>query len=318
MRDLNSRIQQLTKLILTSDSQAVDEVKGDESRPTSPSKVDFDMSPYQLQQELLTARTQLETQTNQILSLEAALVSRPLLDASTPEKDKLIADQAKAIEELEVAVRESEENLTRSLITVKEDVEKKWKNKLDIEVQRWEEKEKWVDELAKELEKEKRVRTRLEDERRAFVSFVNKFDSLRLGDTTIPVKPKPSMQTPGGPASIFAEKQRNQLFPSTHNNGNFEPTVDRLETTEPSRRLSTMNTFSVQPSLLDQVMPEEQWDDDDDDDDADFDVDPALNSTSAVEKAHGKGRKLNGNLRSVLSDKENVVPPTAVHSMIWQ
>jgi len=78
-----------------------------------------------------------------------------------------------------------------------------------------------------------------------------------------------------------------------------------------------MNTFSVQPSLLDQVMPEEQWDDDDDDD-ADFDVDPALNSTSAVEKAHGKGRKLNGNLRSVLSDKENVVPPTAVHSMIWQ
>jgi len=72
-----------------------------------------------------------------------------------------------------------------------------------------------------------------------------------------------------------------------------------------------MNTFSVQPSLLDQVMPEEQWDDD-----ADFDVGSALNSTSAVEKTHGKGRKLNGSLRNVLSDKENVVPPTTAHSMI--
>lgn len=46
MKDLNARIQQLTKLILT--SQTVDENKGDESRPASPSKVDFDMSPYQV------------------------------------------------------------------------------------------------------------------------------------------------------------------------------------------------------------------------------------------------------------------------------
>ena len=46
MRDLNNRIQQLTKLILT--SATVDEGKGDESRPTSPVKIDFDMSPYQV------------------------------------------------------------------------------------------------------------------------------------------------------------------------------------------------------------------------------------------------------------------------------
>jgi hypothetical protein len=46
MKDLNARIQQLTKLILT--SQTVDESKGDDSRPASPSKVDFDMSPYQV------------------------------------------------------------------------------------------------------------------------------------------------------------------------------------------------------------------------------------------------------------------------------
>ena len=46
MRDLNNRIQQLTKLILT--SATVDEGKGDESRPASPVKIDFDMSPYQV------------------------------------------------------------------------------------------------------------------------------------------------------------------------------------------------------------------------------------------------------------------------------
>jgi centromeric protein E len=43
MKDLNARIQQLTKLILT--SQTVD---GDDSRPGSPVKIDFDMSPYQV------------------------------------------------------------------------------------------------------------------------------------------------------------------------------------------------------------------------------------------------------------------------------
>jgi centromeric protein E len=43
MKDLNSRIKQLTKLILT--SQTVDEAN---SVPGSPVKVDFDMSPYQV------------------------------------------------------------------------------------------------------------------------------------------------------------------------------------------------------------------------------------------------------------------------------
>jgi centromeric protein E len=46
MKDLNARIKQLTNLILT--SQTVDENRGDESRPASPSKVDFDMTPYQV------------------------------------------------------------------------------------------------------------------------------------------------------------------------------------------------------------------------------------------------------------------------------
>ena len=47
MRDLNSdRIQQLTKLILT--SATVDEGKGNNSRTASPVEIDFDMSPYQV------------------------------------------------------------------------------------------------------------------------------------------------------------------------------------------------------------------------------------------------------------------------------
>ena len=46
MKDLNGRIQQLTKLILT--SQNVDESRGDDSRSSSPVKVDFDMSPYRV------------------------------------------------------------------------------------------------------------------------------------------------------------------------------------------------------------------------------------------------------------------------------
>ena len=49
MRDMSARIRQLTKLILT--SQTVDETKGDQSRPASPQKIDFDMTPYQVCEE---------------------------------------------------------------------------------------------------------------------------------------------------------------------------------------------------------------------------------------------------------------------------
>ena len=49
MKDLNSRIKQLTKLILT--SQTVEEA----SRPGSPVKIDFDMSPYQVRPRLTSS-----------------------------------------------------------------------------------------------------------------------------------------------------------------------------------------------------------------------------------------------------------------------
>ncbi|KAJ3514351.1 hypothetical protein NLJ89_g2420 [Agrocybe chaxingu] len=173
MRDLNGRIQQLTKLILT--SATVDESKESDSRPSSPVKIDFDMSPYQLQQELLAARLQLETQANQILSLEASLLARPPLPADAPseEKDKLIAEQAKSIRELEIVVRGYEDNLGEPLRKVKEDVEKEWSEKLAEERRKREEKERWAEEVVKALEKEKQMRKKLEEERRALASFVS-------------------------------------------------------------------------------------------------------------------------------------------------
>ncbi|KAG2046274.1 hypothetical protein BDR06DRAFT_1014849 [Suillus hirtellus] len=183
MKDLNSRIQQLTKLILT--SQTVDENKGDESRPASPSKVDSDMSPYQLQQELLATRLQLESQSTLILSLETALLSRPQLppDASETEKDKLITKQAKTIRE--------------PLRAVREDVKKEWMGKLEEEVKKREEKVAWAAELVRQLDKEKKLRIKLEEERRALASFVCKFDSLGLGLSILPLNLKPAKPTPG-------------------------------------------------------------------------------------------------------------------------
>ncbi|KXN83382.1 hypothetical protein AN958_01519 [Leucoagaricus sp. SymC.cos] len=316
MRDLNNRIKQLTKLILTSESQAVDEVRGDESRPASPSKVDFDMSPYQLQQELLNARFQLETQANQILSLEAALVARPPLDASAPEseKDKLIAEQSKTIKELEIVVRGYEDNLGEPLRAVKEDVEKEWKDKLEEEVRKRKEKERWADELVKQLEKEKKIRTKLEDERRALAAFVSKFDSLGLGLLNTPSRLKPPMPSPRGAASIFAEKQQNkQQQQSLSGMRTSELGLGSLksEVTESPVR---MECPSQQQSLLDQVMLEEQWGDDED---IDFDVSSVKvvgkkkSSEFGVGSTKLKGSASTVNPREVLSDKENIVPPTA-------
>jgi centromeric protein E len=107
----------------------------------------------------LAARLQLETQSNQILSLEAALVARPPLPASAPasEKDKLIAEQAKTIRELEIVVSGYEDNLGAPLRAVREDVEREWEGKVEAEVKKREEKERWAEELVKQLEKEKKV-----------------------------------------------------------------------------------------------------------------------------------------------------------------
>ena len=115
--------------------------------------------PDKLQQELLSARRRIESQTTQIFSLEAALLARPELPADAPdnEKDKLIAEQTKTIRELEIVVRGYEENLGEPLRAVKEDVENEWRAKLDEERKLREEKEVWAAELVRQLEKERAV-----------------------------------------------------------------------------------------------------------------------------------------------------------------
>ncbi|KAI0731971.1 kinesin-domain-containing protein [Fomitopsis betulina] len=248
MNDLNSRIRQLTKLILT--SQTVDENKDNESRPASPSKVDFDMSPYQLQQELLSARRQIDTQATQILSLEAALLARPQLppDAPDSDKDKLLSEQTKTIRELEIVVRGYEENLGAPLRAVREDVEREWVEKLQKEKRRREEKEAWADELVRQLEKERRARLKLEDERQALAAFVRKFDALGLGaglPMAVPSKLNPPMPQPGGAAAVFAQRQRSRM-----QSMDPEPTMAPVAETDSPMRLP-----AIEPSLL-----EEEWD----------------------------------------------------------
>ncbi|KAJ3992372.1 kinesin-like protein [Lentinula boryana] len=208
MQDLQSRIQQLTKLILTSQT-LTDEAAGGpagESRPVSPVKVDFDLSPYQLQQELLTARLQLSSQATQILSLEAALEAAQGVDTADPpdagDKDKTIQEQAKKIEEQTKRIHELENTrFTREPSPSRDDLEreqKDWTCRLEDEKKKREEKERWAEELVRQLEKEKWLRTKLEDERRALAAFVSKFDSLGMGSTLPPSNASTPMSSPAG------------------------------------------------------------------------------------------------------------------------
>lgn len=288
MKDLNSRIQQLTKLILT--SQTVDETQGDKSRPLSPVKLDFDMSPYQLQQELLGTRRELETTRTQVLSLEAALLACPPLapDAPASEKDRMITDQARAIRELEVVVQGYEENLGAPLRAVREDVEREWAVKVEKEKRAKEEKEAWAEVLVQQLEKEKRVRSlrsvflcqaeqvaqmriTLENERRALAAFVSKFDSLGLGGladvaATPPSKLRAPMPSAGGANRVFGERQRNRA--PAYGLASIE---DEGESPMPDRYIG-------QTSLLMEQALEPDWTGADD---LSFDVDsPFLRSSS--------------------------------------
>ncbi|KAJ8073923.1 Kinesin-like protein kip2 [Marasmius tenuissimus] len=222
MKELNDRIQQLTKLILTSNTIEEGSTLDLEalSRPASPVKVDFDLSPYQLQQELLSARLQLETQGRQILSLEAALEQHPstsadVSDDAKDDKDKVISEQSERIRELEGILSGSggEEDMgqfAERIRKIREEVErdvraaaeKEWAAKVEEEKRKAEESQTWAEEVVKELEKEKKARSfpkyvesgwidlpslqtriKLEDERRALAAFVSKFDSLGLGFT---------------------------------------------------------------------------------------------------------------------------------------
>ncbi|CAE6399316.1 unnamed protein product [Rhizoctonia solani] len=201
MHDLNHRIKQLTKLILT--SQNVEE--GRESRPASPVKIDFNASPYELQQDLLTSRRALESQERQILSLEAALAQRSLLPSDAPEsdKDRLIADLSRTVRELEIVTKGYEDNLGAPLRQVREDVEREWSAKLEEKQREMEEKQAFIEECQRALQKEKQARLKLEEEKLALITFVRDFDAKVLQ------KAVAANYTPGGAyASERAKRAR--------------------------------------------------------------------------------------------------------------
>lgn len=175
MNDLSSRIKQLTRLILTQNN--VGDPEG-ESRPASPSKLDFDIPPFQLQEQLLSAKRTIESQANQILSLEASLSARPLLphDAPETEKDRLIDELRRTVKELEIVTRGYEDNLGAPLRQVKEDVEKEWKPKVEAMEETLEDKSSYIKELEMALEREKQMRVKVEEEKIALVGFVREID----------------------------------------------------------------------------------------------------------------------------------------------
>ncbi|PPQ69904.1 hypothetical protein CVT24_003238 [Panaeolus cyanescens] len=323
VRDLNTRIKQLTKLILTSNS--VDEVKEGESRPSSPQKIDFDMSPYQLQQELLAARHQLETQATQILSLEAALQARPPIPTSAPEeeKDRLITEQAKTIRELEIVVAGYEQNLGEPLRKVKEDVEKEFEDRLAEEKRMREEKERWAEELVKALEKEKQARVKLEEERRALAAFVSKFDSLGLGIAP-PSKLRPPMPTPGGAMTAYERRQSRSSSNSSISSRlarisdvtikeDIPLTEDFTGMTDMSSPMRISDKYGVHPSLLDQDMPEPAVDMSFDELEVEREllaVDPNASIYIPASGLKGIFPESKPKAREVLGDKENFFPST--------
>ena len=115
----------------------------------------------QLQQELLSARREIESQATQILALEETLLARPELppDAPESEKDRLLGEQARNIRELEIVVKGYEDNLGAPLRAVREDVEREWGARLTAEEAKRKEADAWAAELARALEKEKKVCT---------------------------------------------------------------------------------------------------------------------------------------------------------------
>jgi len=166
---------------------------------------------------------------------------------------------------------------------VKEDVEREWGARLQAEVRQREEKEAWAMELVRQLEKEKRMRTKLEEERRALAAFVSKFDALGLGGgANLTSKLKPAKPTIGGATAVFAERQQNR-------------TANVVSITSIKEESPIRIDLKNQPSLLEQT-PEDDWSMMED---ASFEVEAG--------KLKGTGSKrAESPLKDVLGRKENI------------
>ncbi|KAL1663619.1 P-loop containing nucleoside triphosphate hydrolase protein [Schizophyllum commune] len=316
MRDLNNRIQQLTELILTSNT-----VDAAESRPASPMKVDFDMSPYQLQQELLAARHQLESQQAQILSLETALTSRPPLPADAPddEKDKLILKLTNENRELNIVVKGYENNLGEPLRAVREDVEREWQGKLDMEIQRRLDVERWSEELVRQLDRQRKTRQAQESQSEALASFVSLFDSSKFGSSGVSKGmtgvPTLSRFSSGRRLSAVGEGREEELWQMKDGEVKYvadasRPT-SRAATSRPSSRAagsSAKDTIDASPVRMSDIggkpsLLEEDWSMMSGD--TSFDMEAELAKGEAKEDTT-KGKRILGELRDVFGGKENL------------
>lgn len=228
----------------------------------------------------------MESQANQILSLEAALLARPEIspDASETDKDKIIADQQKSIRELEIVVRGYENNLGEPLRQVREDVEHEWEGRVAAEVKRREETEAWANELVKQFEKEKKTRIKLEEERRALAAFVSKFDALGMGRGNMIPLSSVSVSGSGSAPGVLG-KAKSYL---SKIGGGLGVVAEEVES---PMRVDLKN----QPSLLEQT-PEEEW---------------SMMEDVSFEMDVGKGKLVSGKrvespLKEIFGKKENI------------
>lgn len=150
-------------------------------------------------------------------------------------------------------------------------------------MKRREEKEVWATELVKQLEKEKKLRVKLEEERRALAAFVSKFDALGLGvGSLLPASSVPASAS----ASMGSGRVKSYLSKIGIGSGGLGVVAE-----ESPMRIDLKN----QPSLLDQT-PEEEW---------------SMMEDVSFEVEIGKGKLVSGRraesqLKEVLGRKENI------------
>ena len=127
------------------------------------------------------------------MSLEASLLARPSIsvEGATDEKDRLLAEHAKSIKELEATVKSyQEKSASDSAAAVseeerrngREEAEKGWMAMLEEEKKIREEKERWAEEVTKALDKEKKVRNEFSPQNSDQLCVPRREGSLKMND----------------------------------------------------------------------------------------------------------------------------------------
>ncbi|KZT59625.1 kinesin-domain-containing protein [Calocera cornea HHB12733] len=240
--DISKRINQLKGLILTSNT-VDDNLCG--PRPVSPSKIDFDLTPHQLREELFQAKRKIELQDLQIMSLETALEQRPLISTDAPEseKDKLIAELQQQVTELSLAARSCRGIPVEVDPALDGTTEQEWTARLKEMETAVAEKDAYAAECAKALEGEKQLRVKLEEANKAMHAFVRDIDLYITGKAAESRIAKPRSSGMGALAALDTNKTGELRRSSSDQD--LEKKADPV-----------LKRIRGQPSLLEQ-MPEE-------------------------------------------------------------